>query len=410
MSTNQELTPEEYEDYKNRLLKAVRGNQIGSEEFFIMHQFESLYKPNVSLSEKLKELGFTELQVFSLIKRFESNITGIPRTTVSVVKPQEFEGTELPKMKWVVENMIPEGVSIVAAPAKYRKSFFALQLAVAISSGTDFLGFKTVPGECIYMDLESSQRRSLTRLQKMYSTLNIPGLQIVTSQSKIRRIGAGFERDVMDLLIEFPNTTLLIVDILKYIMPPRTDDTMYTSDYEAIGALNDIAAKYGISILVVHHTSKRFDERDPLNNIQGSTGLLGAVSAIILIMQQKRFDKASTIRITGNDVPTIELEAHFDDNTLLWYCDGDRAEIARKQFSERPEMETIRFIMRDRASWTGTASELSDAASSLGYSITPESFGKFLTIGHDTILSFGYSVDKNRTDAARTITITHPKV
>ena len=49
---------------------------------------------------------------------------------------------------------------------------------------------------------------------------------------------------------------------------------MYANDYKDIGALKELADKYGICILLVHHLRKQ-SSSDPYEQISGSTGIMG---------------------------------------------------------------------------------------------------------------------------------------
>jgi hypothetical protein len=53
---------------------------------------------------------------------------------------------------------------------------------------------------------------------------------------------------------------------------------VYDADYEALEAIQRLAAEHEVSILVVHHLRK-LGAVDPLDEISGSTGLSGARTA-----------------------------------------------------------------------------------------------------------------------------------
>ena len=58
---------------------------------------------------------------------------------------QEFAKLRLPYEPWLVPGLLPgTGWTLLMAPSKVGKSILALQLAEALASGQDFIGFKTV--------------------------------------------------------------------------------------------------------------------------------------------------------------------------------------------------------------------------------------------------------------------------
>lgn len=66
----------------------------------------------------------------------------------------------------IVENLFPVGVSLFGAPQKSGKTFFALQLALSVSNGNDFIG-KRVSIGC---SLHCFRRRS-TSFSKAYKKI-----------------------------------------------------------------------------------------------------------------------------------------------------------------------------------------------------------------------------------------------
>ena len=407
MFEENQISPENHDEKLEQLKDAVNKGTIGIQELEILSKTFEQYYPTIP-EKLLEDMGFTPLQAFSLSKQLEAFNFGSKIETVPVFDPEDYEGVELPKVYWSVVGLLPEGVSVLAGAPKSHKSFFALQLSVSMCTGTGFMGFDTLQGDVIYLDLESNKSRPLSRLDAMYSTREIHGLHIVTATTELGRIGSGFKKNLKNLLIKFPNTRLVVIDILKCIMPEKSSENMYAHDYTVMSELNEIAWKMKISILLVHHTSKRTDEHDPLNNIQGSTGIIGAAASIIMITQDKRFENNYSIHITGNDIETKTLAAHFDNEKLFWICDGDEAAIERKRLLDRAEVKTIQRIMAETMSWTGNATDLSRAAEALGFEITPELFGKFLTASKSQLRSIGFDVTKERNGESRTITIKRP--
>ena len=52
-------------------------------------------------------------------------------------------------------------------------------------------------------------------------------------------------------------TKLIIVDTLQKVREAVSDSYSYSSDYEVIGKLKQFADRYGVCVLIVHHTRKQ---------------------------------------------------------------------------------------------------------------------------------------------------------
>ena len=62
---------------------------------------------------------------------------------------------------------------LVSGPSKSGKSFFLIELAIAVSEGLPFLGFKTAQGKVLYINLEIDGPSCYNRFMNIYKALNI---------------------------------------------------------------------------------------------------------------------------------------------------------------------------------------------------------------------------------------------
>ena len=75
-------------------------------------------------------------------------------------------------MKWVVPDVLAEGCTLCAGNPKIGKSWFALDIAVAVARGGSVLGDKKCePGAVLYLALEDNARRLQRRLDKIIGSM-----------------------------------------------------------------------------------------------------------------------------------------------------------------------------------------------------------------------------------------------
>ena len=77
---------------------------------------------------------------------------------------KELLESDAPPIEYVVDIIIAKGLIVLSAKSKMGKSWLALQLAVAVASGEDFLGFNTQQGGVLYIDLENAESIARSRL------------------------------------------------------------------------------------------------------------------------------------------------------------------------------------------------------------------------------------------------------
>ena len=67
--------------------------------------------------------------------------------------------------KYCVESRVPCGLVIIGGRPKSRKSWYALQLAIAKAAGGRFMGVSTPAGRVLFIALEDNDRRMRQRLE-----------------------------------------------------------------------------------------------------------------------------------------------------------------------------------------------------------------------------------------------------
>ena len=75
---------------------------------------------------------------------------------------------DLPAVRWIVRDLIPEGVALLAGDAKIGKSWAALGIALAVAAGTRvFSHFETVGSDVLYLALEDGDQCMQDRLDTL---------------------------------------------------------------------------------------------------------------------------------------------------------------------------------------------------------------------------------------------------
>jgi hypothetical protein len=117
---------------------------------------------------------------------------------------------------------------------------------------------------------------------------------------------------------EHPQARLIVVDTLKRVRPvEHLKERIYNTDYDAVGPLGDLARKYGVAVVVIHHTRKMYSP-DPLDLVSGSLGLTGAADGV-LVLKRARGEADATLHATGRDYEDKEIALKFDKEIKrLW--------------------------------------------------------------------------------------------
>jgi hypothetical protein len=229
---------------------------------------------------------------------------------------------QLPPMRWLVQDLIPPGMVVLASPPKIGKTWLNLQLAVSVATGTKFASYAmTQFGKVLFLDLEGGQRREQYRLQKVLGDTPVPEqLHIAFDWPNMNNGGL----ELLDRYIAEEGYVLVIIDIWnKFRRRASRNVNLYDWDSEVGQEIQTIARKHDITILLTHHTKKGAVD-DHMESISGSQGLPGAADTNIVITRQRGTGNA-VIYVTPRDGKEHHLAVEFNDG--LWSILGDAAEV-----------------------------------------------------------------------------------
>jgi hypothetical protein len=244
----------------------------------------------------------------------------IPKTFTAV----DLMNQDFPEPKWIVEGLLPEGLTLFAGPPKIGKSWLALSLCVGTASGGHALGKIPVErGEALYVALEDTPRRLQSRLKMMLVDEPAPeGLHLAT---KWDRLDEGGLEMLEAWLLGWPKCRLIIIDTLQRLRPPQQGNRgLYEQDYNTLVYLKTLADQCGVAIVVVHHLRKGSSD-DPLEEVSGTTGLTGAADTV-WTLKRDRGCMDATLFSTGRDIDEAETALRFDKSLGLWTLLGNADE------------------------------------------------------------------------------------
>lgn len=281
---------------------------------------------------------------------------------LKTISARELQDKEFPPVQWIVADLLPQGLALLASPPKYGKSWFVLDLCLSVAYGNSFLNHQTVKKGSFYLALEDNDRRLNERMNKVLQGERAPaGFDFATSCNDIDN---GLINQLEDYLTEHPDCGLIVIDTLQKVRPVKTAPVnAYEADYKDTGKLQEFAGTHGICIVVVHHLRKMRDETDPFNQISGTNGILGAADTAIVMTRQNRNDETTTLSVTGRDIESKQLALKFDKRLYRWQNLGDADLLARKrqreEYENNPIVQTIRkLVAQGGGAWSCTAQEL----------------------------------------------------
>jgi RecA-family ATPase len=223
---------------------------------------------------------------------------------------------DMPPQRWAVEGLVPTGLTILAGRPKLGKSWFAFDACLAVATGGTVLGHQAKQGTALYLALEDTERRLQERAHKLLGNHPAPrGLRIKTLWDRLDRGGLVAVEQFLDT---YPDTRLIVIDVIKKVAPPHNaTKSQYAYDYALVSSLKKLADAHGVAIVAITHATKFEDDDDPFTEIAGSTGTTGAMDTGIVLRQHRR-EKHMELCLRGRDVEEQRFPVTFDKATCRW--------------------------------------------------------------------------------------------
>lgn len=178
---------------------------------------------------------------------------------------------QLPRPSWRVKGVLPEcGTAVIWGPSRAGKTFAALDLALAVAKGGEWLAFKTVACDVLYICLES-----VWGLQGRLKAWTLEHKQEVPAN--VRFIIETFDLLNREHLVAVkqaaPKQGVLVIDTLNRATP-GIDENSSRDMSNIINAAAEIQTAMAGLVLLVAHSGK-----DGARGIRGHSSLFAALDA-----------------------------------------------------------------------------------------------------------------------------------
>ncbi|MCB2211400.1 AAA family ATPase [bacterium] len=273
---------------------------------------------------------------------------------------------DLPEPRWIVPGLLSEGLAFLAGKPKSGKSWIALEIGMAVATGECALGLSRCErGSVLILSLEDSERRVQDRMRTLggatLAEADVSRMDIVVAHALTLAQFDWWLRHRGD-------ARLVIIDTFgRWRDPQEKNTSLYDHDTQTASALQKLALKHHVCILLIHHTRKAVDDNDPLVEISGSFGLSGAADTL-LVMRRKRGHDLAELFVTGRDIDEARHRMEFkrdadSDNPLRhtgWQITGELEE------DERDMLEGKRRRIVETLEMEGKPMTNADIAASVG--------------------------------------------
>ena len=319
---------------------------------------------------------------------------------LNTISMTELYDTVYPPRRPIVNDLLYSGTYLFVGAPKVGKSFFMGQLAYHVAMGLPLWEYEVHQGTVLYLALEDDYARLQRRLSRMFGVEETNNLYFAT---QAKSVSEGLDQQLEGFIREHPDVRLIIIDTLQKVREIGGDRYSYASDYEIVTKLKTFSGRYGICLLVVHHTRK-MEAEDSFDMISGTNGLLGAADGAFIMQKKRRTDNTALLDIVGRDQPDQELTLEFDRERCVWEFQGAETELWK--LPPDPLLEVVaKMLTPEQPEWSGTPTELLERLS--GVSIQANILTRKLNVSADRLYNdYGIRYESKRTHEGRVVKLT----
>jgi len=184
-----------------------------------------------------------------------------------------------------VSEIVVEGIFdrstlnlIVGAPGS-KKTWAAIDLAVSVASGHEWLGHRTQQSPVLFIDAEGSVKRMWDRLgATMRGHAVDPSIPLYFVPPTFINFTRQSDAEYITKVANALGVKLIIIDALVNVMG-GADENNVLSVQPIFDSFRDIATNTGASVVVIHHTNKE-------GVFRGSSFLSSTVDHMLLVESQ----------------------------------------------------------------------------------------------------------------------------
>lgn len=178
--------------------------------------------------------------------------------------------------RWLVRDLwADQAVGIVGGEPKCCKSFLALDLAVAVASGTPALRRFPVdrPGRVVIFPAEDSHDILRRRLEGISAVagVDLGGLDLQVITAPVLRIDLALDRQRLTRTLDQLRPRLLILD--PFVRLHRIDENVSCEVAPLLAFLRELQRSFGLAVLLVHHSKKGGNHLRAGQALRGSSEL-----------------------------------------------------------------------------------------------------------------------------------------
>lgn len=248
------------------------------------------------------------------------------RAKRQIYTAQELEDLQLPPITWIVEGLIPMGLTFLGARLKVGKTLLCTALAKAVATGEDFLGFRVTQGRVLYLQFEDAAELTKRRNRKleMQGTANVDFALNFGSLADPRNM-----KILGDMLVSGCYRLVILDTWERAHIGADTADRLWIMDQ--VDKMQRTARSHRMSILLIDHLNKSHEKYGDIFDAiaESSTKIAAADTLMALFMKADKH----YLKVRSRYAMEVTYALRRAPGSVLWEIVDDLTPAARKIYA-----------------------------------------------------------------------------
>jgi RecA-family ATPase len=222
----------------------------------------------------------------------------------------------------LIENIIPErGASLIVGAAKSNKTLLAVQMGIAVASGTPFLDNYRVLQSGPVLILEQDDPAGAASIKDILKRSPVPVAGIPFRM--VERVPFSFGLALLGWLekqIRTLKLCLVVLDSYTALRGSRGSGVdIVKAEQHDLNMLDELAKRTECAIVIIHHASKGSAALDWSDQAAGTFAMSAATESQMHVSRYRELDGNAPerlIRVRGRHQEGLEMVVRFRKDTL----------------------------------------------------------------------------------------------
>lgn len=235
---------------------------------------------------------------------------GLAQSASNEISLADLVERPLPEPRWIIEGLVPEGITMLAGKPKTGKTWMLLQLALAVANGHAALGqWQARRGGVLYIGSDDTHHSMYYRVFRLLQGQAAP--RNFTWYDQWSHLQQGGLADLEELLDYCPSVRVVVIDPLMGVLQGIPASRAHT----ILTPLKIIAQQYHVAIMFAHHVAKHGAVEPTTRAFDAA---LEEAADCMHLLKRASGESAGELRVSGDAVFPQLLSLNFDASNGGW--------------------------------------------------------------------------------------------